>query len=184
MTTADTLAGLVLLDYVAAQMAAVRTVPIVTTADPAAALAAQDRLRHAYQQVGFAPHQVASQTRWFSTDPAAFAVGTMTTIASEPISANVLLGHFGDEYLLIGETAQQAQAPEQTIAGTSDPNLLPYLYTTAGQGLWAEEMYAASAYLEQKPIQIGSLLAQDTLRWGMALLILGAVLLRAIGIIG
>jgi len=108
----------------------------------------------------------------------------MGIVSLEELEGNVLLGHFGDEYLLVAEGANRQQPPLVTVAGAGDPNVLPYVYATALPGLWGEEIFAAGAYLNHKPFHIGSLLAQDTLRWVIGWVIIIGVLLKAFGLIG
>lgn len=184
ITTAETLAGLTLLDYIADQTAAAGTPPIVSTADPATLLLAQERLRQAHQPGYVGRNFRATDLRWLSTEPAAYAAGVMGLQEVEDLAGSVLLGHFGDEYLLMAESANRQKPPLSTIAGASDPNVLPYVFATAPKGLWAEEMFAAGAYLSRKPFHIGSLFAQDTLRWIIGWVIIGGVLLKAFGLIG
>jgi hypothetical protein len=183
-TTADTLAGLTMLDYVAEQTVAAGGAPIVTMADPTVMLLAQERLRQAHQPDYAGTAHPARQVRWLSTQPAAYAAGVMGIISVEQLEGNVMLGRFSDEYLLMGEMANQQKPPLTTIAGASDPNVLPYIYATSPQGLWGEEIFAAGAYLSEKPTHIGSLLAQDTIRWILGGLILVSVVLKLLGVLG
>jgi hypothetical protein len=90
-----------------------------------------------------------------------------------------MVGKFGDEYLLMGETAARREIAH--VGGTSDPNTLPLVYVSAQEALLGEEIYAGGAYLQKLPAHIGSLLAQDTMRWIVALTILGGVILATLG---
>jgi len=183
-TTAETLAGLTALDYLAHQTVAAGAAPLVTTSDPVVMLMAQGQLRQAYQPSYVGQTYTATEVRWLSTQPAAYAAGVMDVLASEDLGGNVLLGHFGDEYLLVSEPAYRLNPPQETVAAAADPNVLPYVYTSASKGLWGEEMFAVGAYLAKKPFHIGSLLAQDTVRWLVGVVILVGVVLRAFGVVG
>jgi hypothetical protein len=89
-----------------------------------------------------------------------------------------MVGKFGDEYLLMGDsTARRGIAH---IGGASDPNTLPFVYATADEILLGEEIYAAGAYLQKRPALLASLAAQDTMRWLVALVILGSILLASL----
>ena len=180
-TSADSLAGLTVLDYVAEQTTAAGVPPVVTMADPTVMLLAQERLRDAYgaNQAGIT--QASAQVQWFSPEPAAYAAGVMGIIDREDLAGNVLVGNFGDEYLLVGETAAQ-KSDVPLVAGASSPNVIPYVYATTQSGLWGEELYVGGAYLSKKPAHIGSVLAQDTIRWIIGLVILGGVFLKIIGV--
>jgi hypothetical protein len=116
--------------------------------------------------------------RWIAPGPAAYSAGVMGVLGIEDADANVMIGEFGDEYLLMGEAAQRKKIAH--IGGASDPNVIPYVYVSADQTLMGEEMYAAGAYLKRKPWHIGSLLAQDFMRWVIALVIVALVIINTL----
>lgn len=180
--TADTLAGITVLEHFSAQMASAKTSPIVSTADPVTALLAQNTLRNAFKNDKETMAFNAPNIRWIAPQPAAYAVGASDVVSQENVSANVLIGKFGDEYLLLGEAGYRQKGTVTTIAGASDPKVLPFVQATAPDALWGEEIFAAGAYLSEKPMHIASLMAQDTIRWGVGLVILGGVLLKAFGV--
>ncbi len=180
---ADTLAGLTALEYLSRQAAASKTTPIITTADPAVMLLAQNTMRKAYGPDKEGAVKSAAQVRWISPEKAAYAAGVMGVLSIEDIAGNVMIGNYGDEYLLMGEAAQQQAKPITTVAAAAGPDVLPFLFATTSHALWGEEMYAAGAYLDRKPTHIGSLLAQDTVRWGLGIFILISVLLKAFGVL-
>ena len=181
-TTAETLAGLTVLEHLSIQSAAAETSPVVTMADPATMLMAQNTLRKAYGGNLRGATEAAAHVQFFSPQPAAYAAGVMSALALDDVSGNVMLGHFGDEYLLMAESAHKQSPPLPTVAGAGSPQVLPYVLATSPQALWGEELFAAGAYLSKKPMHIGSLLAQDTVRWGVGLFILGSVALKAFGL--
>ncbi len=181
-TTAETLAGVEVLSYLAENAARSKTAPVVTTADPAAAFLAQHTVRNAFHGDTAAIEATGANVRWISPQPAAYAAGVMSTLAQENVQDNVLIGKFGDEFLLMGEAGYRLRPPLKTVAAATDPNVLPYVMATAPNGLWGEEMFAAGAYLAEKPAHIGSLLAQDALRWVVGLVILGGVIIKAFGV--
>jgi len=180
---ADTLAGLTALEYLSKQAAASKTAPIITTADPAVMLLAQNTMRKAYGADKEGAVKSAAEVRWVSPEKSAYAAGVMGVLALEDVAGNVMIGNYGDEYLLMGEAAHHQSTPVTTVAAAANPDVLPFLFATTSHALWGEEMYAAGAYLEKKPSHVGSLLAQDTLRWALGLFILGSVLLKAFGVL-
>jgi hypothetical protein len=177
-TTADTLAGLSVLSYLAKQAAATGAPPTVSMADPTTMLMAQHLIRSSYGDAADGLEQAYQNVRWVASQPAAYAAGVMNIIEISQPEANVLVGNFGDEYLLMGEAA--ARQGSSHIGGTSIPNTLPFVYASAGQTLLGEEIYAAGAYLQKRPAHLGSLVAQDTMRsviaWGIGLGVLIATL--------
>ena len=174
-TTADSLAGLSVLGYLAEQAAVTGVSPTVSMADPTVMLFAQNALRAAHADDPDGAEEAYRNIRWLAPQPAAYAAGVMSLLSIEQTEANVMVGSFGDEYLLMGETA--ARRGTGHIGGTSNPNTLPFIYASAEETLLGEEIYAAGAYLQQRPSHVGSLISQDTMRWVIALFILVGILI-------
>jgi hypothetical protein len=177
-TTADSLAGLAVLNYLASQAATTGTPPMVSMADPTVMLFAQNAIRAAYGDDTEGAEVAYRHIRWIAPQPAAYAAGVMSILDLDEVDSNVMVGRFGDEYLLMGETA--ARRGVAHIGGTSDPNTLPFVYATADDILLGEEIYAAGAYLQKRPALLASLAAQDTMRWLVALVILGGIVLASL----
>ncbi len=177
-TTADSLAGLSVLDYLARQGATTGVPPTVSMADPTVMLFAQNALRKAHADDPTGAEEAYRQVRWIAPQPAAYAAGVMSLMNIDEAEANVMIGDFGDEYLLMGETAARRGAGH--IGGTSNPNTLPFIYASAEETLLGEEIYAAGAYLQQRPAHIGSLMSQDAMRWIVAGVILAGILIASL----
>lgn len=177
-TTADSLAGLAVLDYLAEQVAATGVSPTVSMADPMVMLFAQNAMRAAHADDAERSEVAYRHIRWIAPQPAAYAAGVMNILNNDQVEANVMVGNYGDEYLLLGETA--AQRGISQVGGTSNPNTLPFIYATAQETLLGEEIYAAGAYLQKRPGHLGSLAAQDLMRWLVALIILGGILIASV----
>jgi hypothetical protein len=172
-TTADSLAGLSVLNYLTEQAVKTGISPTVSMADPTVMLYAQNAIRSAYTANPAEAETAYRNVRWIAPQPAAYAAGVMNILSLENAEANVMVGKFGDEYLLMGETAARRQMTH--VGGTSDPNTLPFIYASAQETLLGEEIYAAGAYLNRVPAHIGSLVAQDAMRWLVAVVILGGI---------
>lgn len=107
---------------------------------------------------------------------AAYASGVMSSLRRTRPLVTVMIGWFGDEYLLMGETAAQQNIIQ--VSGTTNPAVLPFMLATSAEGtLLGEEIFAAGAYLQERPSHIASLLAQDWAR----LLIVAIIVLGALG---
>ena len=178
-TTADSLAGLSTLKHMARQGAVTGVSPIVSMADPTVMLFAQNSLRAAHGEDVYGAKNALRHVRWIAPQPAAYAAGVMSLLNMDHAGANVMVGQFGDEYLLMGEAAVRDEIAH--VGGTSNPNTLPYIYVSAQETLLGEEIYAAGAYLQKEPTYLGGLLAQDTIRWTVAALMLGGVVLASLG---
>ena len=177
-TTAESMAGLMLLDQLAQKAAMYDAQPIVTTADPTLMLAAQDRMRLAYARRGFAKGYDASKVRLIAPDRTAYAAGVIDLLDNEPLSGNVMLGAFGDEYLLLGEASAQRGLTQ--VAGAADPQVAAFVLATADKPLLGEEIFTAGAYLGRQPVHIGSLLAQDWVRLLVIIIIVAGVVVKSL----
>jgi hypothetical protein len=176
--TADSLAGLMLLDYLADQSAAAGAPPIITMANATTLPLAQDMIRRSYGVDAEEASSAVNRVRWIAPESAAYAAGVMGILGGEAVDANVMLGSFGDEYLLMGEAASRRQITH--VGGASDPNVLPFVFATADYTLMGEEMYATGAYLGRKPWHVGSLLAQDFMRWVIVIVIVALVVIKTL----
>jgi hypothetical protein len=57
------------------------------------------------------------------------------------------------------------------------------VYATVTHPLIGEEIYAGGAYLSNKPAHIGSLFAQDMLRWFLVAGVVIAIALKTLGLV-
>ncbi len=183
-STADTVAGLYTLEFLADRAAVNAIPPVVTVSDPTALPVAQDLLRRAYQRQGYPeeydPRQVRLIAPSVNGSAVAYAAGVMDILSHERVTANVMVGAFGDEFLLMSETGAQKNLLQ--VGGTSDPQVLPFVYTSVSHPLLGEEIYAAAAYLSARRTHIGSLLAQDTVRAVLVGLAVLLIILRSLGL--
>jgi hypothetical protein len=152
--------------------------PIVTMANPTLLPLAQDVIRRPHGADREEAAKAVRHVRWIAPEPAAYAAGVMDILGGEGVDANVMIGSFGDEYLLMGEAASLRKITH--IGGASDPNVLPFVFASADQTLMGEDMYAAGAYLSRKAWHIGSLLAQDFMRWGIVAVIVVLVAIKTL----
>lgn len=199
-STADTAAGLGVLEYLADRAAVSASPPIVTLANPTALPVAQDLLRRAYRRHGYPEEYDPARVHFIAPDPAlntgvspaptlyasgqndafAYAAGTMRLLNQQKLIANIMVGLFGDEFLLLGETG--AQRCLNQIGGTSAVRVLPFVYASVANPLIGEEIYAGGAYLANKPAHLSSLLAQDALRWFLVAAVVVGTVLKTLGL--
>ncbi len=160
---ATTLAGLQIVEYLAEEAAASGIAPIITTADPAALLLAEDTLRRPYIRQGNLNNYPPLSTRMSAFNPVPYAAATMDYLVHARPLANVMSGSFGPEIALIEHAA--AKRDMLKVNGAVDPRALAVLATTSEHLLIGEEMFAARAYLQARPQHLASLRAQDLIRW-------------------
>ncbi|NEP82837.1 MAG: hypothetical protein F6K39_34665, partial [Okeania sp. SIO3B3] len=120
-TTADSLAGLSVLRYVGNQAATTGVSPTVSMADPMVLLMAQQAMQSAFGNDRAGAADTYQNIYWTAPQPAAYAAGVLNILNVDEVKTNVMFGHFGDEYLLMGETAVRNNTMH--IGGASDPNV-------------------------------------------------------------
>ncbi|MEI7646362.1 MAG: DUF6754 domain-containing protein [Chloroflexales bacterium] len=152
-TTAETFAGLMVASRIAEE-AALNGAPIlVSSGDVIAHLSLRGAVRQAYQQAG--------QTQDY--DAAKVLL----------LEASVLVGSFGQEFLLIGESGAQRNLPQ--VAGSTNSAALPLMLLTTPSTLIGEEIFAAEAYLAADPAAQSRLMTQDLLRTVVIALVIGGL---------
>ncbi len=174
--TAETLAGLVALEGVAREAHAVGVRVVASTASPIVLPLAQAALEQSYIAAGYPEEYNPTDARFLAegTGPgrAAYAAGVTDILHHENVSANVMVGQFGDEYLLMGEVGAKRGLTQ--LAGSNDPHVLAFMAASADDTLIGEEMYALGAYLLDDPVHIASLQVQD---WARILLVSAIIVL-------
>ncbi len=179
-TTATTLAGLAVLDYIAERGASSGVPPLVTVADPLVLPAAQDSVRRAYGRYHRPDAAAGAAVEMIAPQPTIYALGASTHLDPKETAANVMIGSFGPEALLLAEPGVHRAGAQ--IAGTDDPQAMAMLSAVSDDAVIGEEVFAMSAYLGRKPAHLASLQAQDVMRIGVIVLILIAALLRTMGV--
>lgn len=178
--TAATLAGLVVLDHIAERGSAAGAAPMVTVADPMVLPAAQDGLRRAFARAGRAKEYRSTQVEIIAPQPTIYALGAAMRLDADETAANVMIGAFGQEALLLAEPGAQKGIPQ--TSGTDAPQAMGLLYAASDSPIIGEEIFAIPAYLGHKPAHLASLKAQDVMRIGVVALIVIAALLQTLGI--
>src|SRR4051812_20126957 len=179
--TASTLAGMNMVESMA-RVSAITGAPVQATSNDAVAYnLAENALRQGYSRAGWSMDAESGGARFIThNDPLAYAAGAAEVVTRQNVSHAVMAGKFGPEVLLLTEAQRRSGA--QQIAGSSDPEGNALIFLTADQTLIGEEIFAAGAYLEQRPTHIASLLAQDGLRWAVIIaIVIGFIIANVIG---
>lgn len=113
--------------------------------------------------------------------PFSYALGIMNEMQDPAVKANVLIGNFGPEAGFLSITSE-ANASYTLAASDSIPAQSIFLATTRDV-LIGEELFAVPAYLAYNPVHVASLRVQDILRWGIGIALLGATILKLLGIL-
>jgi len=154
-----TIAGFTILSRVAKRTAEYQTKVIVPVQDPVVLAVAQETVRTAYMEAG-RPDQYNPDNVFFVTSMQFPYVAAVNGIMlREKPATNFYMGVFYAESLILAETGNIAGSIQ--ISGTDQVAQLPFFVAATDYALIGEELYAASAYLSQEPIQLGTLKAQD-----------------------
>jgi hypothetical protein len=169
-----TIAGFTILSRVARRTAEYQTKVIVPVQDPVVLAIAQETVRTSYLEVG-RPDQYNADNIFFVTSMQFPYVAAVNGIMlRERPATNFYMGTFYAESLILAETGNIAGSIQ--ISGTDQTAQLPFFVAATDYTLIGEELYAASAYLSQEPVQLGTLKAQDyTKAILMIIIILGAI---------
>jgi hypothetical protein len=180
----QTMAALDVLDYLSEQVVVTTNMPLVTTANPTTLLLAQDISGRPFKDRGRLAQFDAQTVRFIGgsgeTAVSAYAAGILDLLDRQAVAANFLVGHFGDECVMMGEVAARHSIPQ--VAGSGNPAALALMALTADHMLLGEELFAAGAYLSRRPWHVSGLLAQDSARWIIVVLVAVIVALKTLGL--
>lgn len=169
-----TLSSLTILGRVARKVAEYQGRIIVPCYDPIVMIVSQETVRNAFMNAGRPDLYREEDIVYIAAAQFAFAAAVSGIMVRERTAANFFVGTFFAESLILAETGASTGAIQ--VAGTDDMTQLPFFITACDYTLIGEELYAASAYLSDDPMQKGSLKAQDFLKGiEMVLVFLGTV---------
>jgi len=170
----QTIAGLSILGRVARITAEYETPLVVPVLYPMALAAAGEVVKGAYWDAGKPEGFKPDMVRYVAGEQFAYVAAVNGIMLREKPAANIYMGAFYAESLLLAETGFAAGAIQ--IAGTANPEQLPFFIAACDYTLMGEELYAASAYLSKEPLMLGSLKGQDLMKIVLvAFIVLGLV---------
>ncbi len=176
-----TIASLNILSEVAKKIARYQARILVPNRDPIVYPVTQDVVKEAFVTAGY-PHNYRAEDIYFVTnDQFTYAAAVCGTMVREKPGANLLLGMFFAESLVLAETGASVGAIQ--IAGTDAITQLPFFVTACDYTIIGEELYAASAYIGRDPTLLGSLKGQDAYKLLFICLIIAGVALMTAGVL-
>jgi hypothetical protein len=171
----QTIASMILLSRVAKMSAKYETDLMVPTNSPGVYTVAEEVVKSAYADVGRADAYKSDQVRYVTSEQFAYVAAVNGMMLREKPAANLLLGAFFAESLLLAETGHSIGAIQ--IAGTANVHQMPFFVVACDYTLIGEEYYAASALLSNDARLLGSLKSSDTVKIVLIVIIaLGAIL--------
>lgn len=178
----QTIASMSILSKVAEKTATYGTTLYVPTARAMAMSMAQQVVKEAATKAGRPDWFIADNIRYLTDDQFGYVSGVDGIMLREKPATNFYLGVFYAESLILAETGHSTGAIQ--IAGTAMPDQLPFFVAACDYTLLGEELYAASAYLSQEPVQLGSLKGQDLGKLIFIVVILAGVIANFFGFQG
>jgi hypothetical protein len=155
----QTLAGLTVLSRVAKTAAEYGAQIEVPTCRSLVMAAARETVEAAYLAAGRPDSYQPDRIHYLTDEQFAFVAGVTGYMVREEPAACIYMGGFYAESLILAETGNHIGAIQ--VAGTAMPSQLPFFVASCDYTLIGEEFFAASAYLSDDPLQIGSLKGQD-----------------------
>ena len=159
MGSPSTIAAVNILGQVARRTAEFDTQLKVGNRDPIVMSVSQEVVKEAYIESGRPDAYNPDNVFLAAADQFSYAAALEGMMVREKPAANLLMGYFYAESLLLAETGSATGAMQ--IAATDAYTQLPFFVTTCDYTLMGEELYAASAYLSRDPKLLGSLKGQD-----------------------
>lgn len=181
MSSLSTIASTSILGKVARKVANYDSQIKVPCYDPIVMSVCQEVVKEAYIEAGRPDAYKQDNIFYITNDQFAYAAAVDGLIVRHKPAANLYMGYYFAEALLIAETGAATGAMQ--IAGTDAITQLPFFITTCDYTLMGEELYAASAYLSREPLQLGSLKGQDVSKAFIILMVIIGSILNTFGFV-
>src|SRR5881296_3257786 len=135
--------------------------------DPVVMTVLDGAVREAYSKAGKPDAFRPGCVHYVSAQQMAYVAAVNGFMLRELPAANIYMGSFSAESLL--------------LAGTDKVTQLPFFVCACDYALLGEELFAASAYLGREPIQLATVVGQDWAKALAAAAVVGALVLSALG---
>jgi hypothetical protein len=170
----QTIASMVILGDVARMTASYETPIVVPVCKPFVVPVAEEAVKQGFLNAGRPELYNPDNVRYLSDEQFAFTAGVNGIMLREKTAANIYMGSFFAESLILAETGFSTGAIQ--VAGTANIHQLPFFVAACDYALIGEELFAASAYLSKEPKLLGTLKASDLAKvMIMILLVLGCI---------
>ncbi len=179
MSEVGTFAAITILYRLAQRVAEMGCDLDVPCYDPVVMTVLDGAARDAYSKAGRPDAFRPGSVHYVSAQQFAYVSAVNGYMLRERPAANIYMGSFYAESLLLAETGNTTGAIQ--IAGTDKVTQLPFFVCACDYTLLGEELFAASAYLGREPVQLATIIAQDWAKAMAVAAILTALLLSALG---
>ena len=164
MSEVGTFAAITILYRLAQRVAEMGCDIDVPCYDPVVMTVLDGAVRDAYSKAGRPDEFRPGCVHYVSAQQFAYVAAVNGYMLRERPAANIYMGSFYAESLLLAETGATTGAIQ--IGGTDKVTQLPFFVCACDYTLLGEELFAASAYLGREPVQLATIIAQD---WAKAL---------------
>jgi hypothetical protein len=174
----QTIYSMVILEKVAGTVAQYGTPLIVPVGKAFVVPMAEETVKQGYMNAGVPDAYNPNTVRYMSDEQFAFTAATNGIILREKPAANIFLGSFYAESLLLAETGFMTRSIQ--VAGTANVHQLPFFVVACDYTLIGEEFFAATAYMSREPNLLGTIKAQDYFKVGIIAALLVGFLLETV----
>jgi len=176
----QTIAGMIILTEVSRRTAEY-DVPIIVPLNQSFVVpVAEEAVKSGAINAGRPEAYVPDNIRFLSEEQFAFTAGVSGIMLREKPAANLFLGAFFAESLILSEVGFSTGAIQ--IAGTSNVHQLPFFVVACDYTLIGEEFFAASSYISGDPGLLGTLKGTDWMKIAAMILIVVGSLLETFGV--
>ena len=173
----QTISGLNILGYTTELAAKYGAKLLYFPYDPTIMPMAVDVMEQAYIRAGKPEEFNQDNIQYLGGDQFPWAFGFLGVTQREQTAANIHMGPFWAESLILAESGFYTGAIQ--VAGTANYHQIHFFVVAADYALIGEELMAAGAYLSKDPTQIGSLWGADFAKIMVVILIILGVILTA-----
>jgi len=169
----QTIYSMMILRNVARKTAEYGTPLIVPTKNAVVMAFCEEAVKQGCVDAGRPDAFVPDNVRYLSDEQFAYCAGIAGIMYREQPAANIYMGMFYAESLILAETGFLHGAIQ--VAGTARQEQLPFFVAACDYTIMGEEYYAVTAYLTRDPSLVGTIRAGDLVK-------VAAVLVIAVGV--
>ncbi len=152
---------------------------IVTTGKPLTYAICEEIVKQSYLEAGRPDAFNPDDVQFNSTFQFSYAASLMGMMRREQPATNIFYGHFAAEAMMLIEQSKLIGAV--TIGASRNTFQIPFFVAGCDYFLIGEEMYAASAYISQEPVLVGTVVGQDIGKVITVILIILGLILAQFG---
>lgn len=172
----DTVVGLSVLNYIARMAYRNEVHVICSVAQPENTAIGLAILEQA--KIASGAEEARPDVRYFGSGFAT-TTGILHTLAEENVAANIMIGSYGADAIIMAESAQKLGIMQ--IGGCATPGNLPFLMAICDYYLLGDEIYAAAALSTGSVEDIGILAASDIAKLIAAILLTLGMISATVG---